>query len=259
MRTITYILKRLLHSILVLLGLSILIFIIARVVPGDPARMALGPRAPEDVVERFREDLHLNDPIYVQYYHWIKGAIRGDFGYSILTKRSVTTDIKEFFPATLELMLLTGLIMSVLGILLGIASARNANKWPDNVVRVFSYLGVCTPAYVFAILFLLIFGYLLNILPTIGRLSPWIDHPPTVTGLMTVDSLIAADFRAFWDALKHLIMPSLAPRNSTTSNQLSPWIDSLALAIAFEMASSYESVDVPTSSIFLIELRSIWR
>lgn len=210
MRIVKYILKRLLHSILVLLGLSILIFIIARVVPGDPARMALGPRAPEEVVERFREDLHLNDPIFVQYFHWIKGAVRGDFGYSIFTKRSVTTDIREFFPATLELMLLTGLIMSVLGILLGIASARNANKWPDNVVRVFSYLGVCTPAYVFAILFLLIFGYLLNILPTIGRLSPWIDHPPTVTGLMTIDSLIAGDFRAFLDALQHLIMPSVA-------------------------------------------------
>jgi len=210
MRIVKYILKRLLHSILVLLGLSILIFIIARVVPGDPARMALGPRAPEEVVERFREDLHLNDPIFVQYFHWIKGAVRGDFGYSIFTKRSVTTDIREFFPATLELMLLTGLIMSVLGILLGIASARNANKWPDNVVRVFSYLGVCTPAYVFAILFLLIFGYLLNILPTIGGLSPWIDHPPTVTGLMTIDSLIAGDFRAFLDALQHLIMPSVA-------------------------------------------------
>jgi len=172
--------------------------------------MALGPRAPEQVVEKFREDLHLNDPIYVQYYHWLKGAVRGDFGYSIFTKRSVTTDIKEFFPATLELMLLTGIIMAVFGILLGILSARHANKWLDNIVRVFSYLGVCTPAYVFAILFLLIFGYFLQILPTIGRLSPWLDHPPTITGLMTVDSLLAGNFRAFGDALKHLIMPSLA-------------------------------------------------
>jgi peptide/nickel transport system permease protein len=210
MRFVKYVLKRLAHSILVLLGLSILIFVIARVVPGDPARMALGPRAPEQVVEKFREDLHLNDPIYVQYYHWLKGAVRGDFGYSIFTKRSVTTDIKEFFPATLELMLLTGIIMAVFGILLGILSARHANKWLDNIVRVFSYLGVCTPAYVFAILFLLIFGYFLQILPTIGRLSPWLDHPPTITGLMTVDSLLAGNFRAFGDALKHLIMPSLA-------------------------------------------------
>jgi peptide/nickel transport system permease protein len=172
--------------------------------------MALGPRAPEEVVQRFREELHLDDPIYVQYYHWLKGAIQGDFGYSIFTKRSVSEDIKDFFPATLELMLMTGIIFSVFGIFLGIASARHANKWVDNVVRVFSYLGVCTPAYVFAILFLLIFGYVLQILPTIGRLSPWIDRPPTVTGLMTLDSLIAGNFGAFWDSFKHLIMPSFA-------------------------------------------------
>ena len=210
MRFAKYILKRIGHSILVLFGLSILIFIIARIVPGDPARMALGPRAPEEVVQRFREELHLDDPIYVQYYHWLKGAIQGDFGYSIFTKRSVSEDIKDFFPATLEMMLMTGIIFSVFGIFLGIASARHANKWVDNVVRVFSYLGVCTPAYVFAILFLLIFGYVLQILPTIGRLSPWIDRPPTVTGLMTLDSLIAGNFGAFWDSFKHLIMPSFA-------------------------------------------------
>ena len=199
-----------LHSIFVLLGLSILVFLIARVMPGDPARMALGPRAPESVVERFREELHLNKPIYVQYYYWLKGAVRGDFGMSLFTKRSVAADIKEFFPATLELMLFTGIVMSVFGILLGIVSARYANKWPDNVIRVISYMGVCTPAFVFAILFLFIFGYILNLLPTIGRLSPWIDRPSTITGLITIDSLIAGNLRAFFDGLKHLIMPGMA-------------------------------------------------
>ncbi len=193
-----------------LLGLSILVFLIARVMPGDPARMALGPRAPESVVERFREELHLNKPIYVQYYYWLKGAVRGDFGMSLFTKRSVAADIKEFFPATLELMLFTGIVMSVFGILLGIVSARYANKWPDNVIRVISYMGVCTPAFVFAILFLFIFGYILNLLPTIGRLSPWIDRPSTITGLITIDSLIAGNLRAFFDGLKHLIMPGMA-------------------------------------------------
>ncbi len=193
-----------------LLGLSILVFLIARVMPGDPARMALGPRAPESVVERFREELHLNKPIYVQYYYWLKGAVRGDFGMSLFTKRSVAADIKEFFPATLELMLFTGIVMSVFGILLGIVSARYANKWPDNVIRVISYMGVCTPAFVFAILFLFIFGYILNLLPTIGRLSPWIDRPSTITGLITIDSLIAGNLQAFFDGLKHLIMPSMA-------------------------------------------------
>ena len=193
-----------------LLGLSILVFLIARVMPGDPARMALGPRAPESVVERFREELHLNKPIYVQYYYWLKGAVRGDFGMSLFTKRSVTADIKEFFPATLELMVFTGIVMSVFGILLGIVSARYANKWPDNVIRVISYMGVCTPAFVFAILFLFIFGYILNLLPTIGRLSPWIDHPSTITGFITIDSLIAGNLQAFFDGLKHLIMPGMA-------------------------------------------------
>ena len=202
--------KRFLHSVLVLFGLSILVFVIARVIPGDPARMALGPRAPESVVQKFRENLHLDKPLYIQYYYWLAGALRGDLGMSLFTKRQVAEDIKEFFPATFELMLFTGLVMSVFGILLGIVSARYSNRWPDNMVRVFSYLGVCTPAFVFAILFLLLFGYVLQILPTIGRISPAIDRPPTRTGLMTLDSLLAGNFAAFWDAIKHLIMPGVA-------------------------------------------------
>lgn len=210
MRFLKYILKRILHSVLVLLGLSILVFVIARVIPGDPARMALGPRAPETVVQKFRVDLHLDKPIYVQYYYWLRGALQGDLGMSLFTKRPVAADIGEFFPATFELMLFTGIIMSVFGILLGVVSAQYSNRWPDNTIRVFSYLGVCTPAFVFAILFLLLFGYVLQILPTIGRISPSIDRPPTRTGLMTLDSLLAGNIQAFWDSLKHLIMPGVA-------------------------------------------------
>jgi len=210
MRFVLFFARRLLHSIFVLLGLSILVFFIARVVPGDPARMALGPRAPESVVQKYRESLHLDKPLYTQYYYWLKNAIRGDLGMSLFTKRNVTDDIKEFFPATFELMLFAGIIMAFFGLLLGIASARYANKWPDNLVRVLSYMGVCTPAFVFAILFLLLFGYVLNLLPTIGRLSPWIDYPPTFTGLITIDCLIAGNFSGFFDGLKHLIMPAIA-------------------------------------------------
>ncbi|MCP4397381.1 MAG: ABC transporter permease, partial [bacterium] len=207
---IKFISHRLLHSLFVLLGLSILIFLIARVMPGDPARMALGPRAPESVVENFSKSLHLDKPLYIQYYYWLKGALRGDFGQSIFTRRDVAEDIKEFLPATLELMLLCGVIMAVFGILLGVISARYADTWIDNGIRIFSYLGIVTPAFVFAILFLLLFGYILNILPTAGRLSPWLTRPPTVTGLLTIDSLLVGDITAFFDALKHLLMPALA-------------------------------------------------
>jgi peptide/nickel transport system permease protein len=148
--------------------------------------------------------------VYTQYYFWLTGALRGDLGMSLFTKRQVSDDVREFFPATFELMLFTGLVMSVFGILLGILSARHSNRWPDNLVRVFSYLGVCTPAFVFAILFLLLFGYVFQILPTIGRISPAIARPPTRTGLMTLDSLLAGNLAAFWDAIKHLIMPGVA-------------------------------------------------
>ena len=210
MRLLVYFGKRLLHSVFVLAGLSILVFVIARVMPGDPARMALGPRTPEAVVQKFRASLHLDKPIYVQYYYWVKNALSGNFGLSIVTKRDVANDIREFLPATFELVLFAGVLMAFFGILLGILSARYSNKWPDNIVRVISYLGVCTPAFVFAILFLLVFGYLLNVLPTIGRLSSGLEYPPVVTGLVTIDSLLSGNLRAFFDAFKHLLMPGFA-------------------------------------------------
>jgi peptide/nickel transport system permease protein len=210
MNFLKFFLKRLAHSIFVLLGLSIFVFVIARVIPGDPARMALGPRAPEEVVQKYRQELHLDKPIYVQYYYWLKGAIHGNFGRSLFTKRMVADDIREFLPATLELITFTGIVMAVFGILFGVVSARYANRWPDNTVRIFSYLGVCTPSFVFAIIFLLIFGYMFNLLPTMGRLSPSVTYPHKITGFITIDSLIEGNFRAFFDGLKHLLMPGLA-------------------------------------------------
>jgi peptide/nickel transport system permease protein len=210
MSFLNFLARRLGYSIFVLLGLSILVFLIARVMPGDPARMALGPRAPEWAVENFKKSLHLDKPLYAQYYYWAKGALRGNFGKSIFTRRDVAADVKEFFPATMELILFAGVIMAVFGILLGVMSSRYANRWPDNVIRVISYMGVVTPAFVFAILFLLLFGYVLDLLPTAGRLSPSITRPPIITGLITIDGLIAGNFAAFFDALKHLLMPGVA-------------------------------------------------
>jgi len=202
--------RRAIHSIFVLWGLSIVIFVISRVMPGDPARMAVGARAPQWVVDNLREQMHLDEPLYAQYYYWLRDAMHGDFGISLVTRRPVADDIKEFFPATLELALFAGVIMGTGGILLGTFSARHKDEWLDNVVRIISYLGVVTPAFVFAILFLLLFGMTLEWMPTMGRLSPSIPRPPQVTGLMTIDSLLAGDLHAFFDAMWHLILPALA-------------------------------------------------
>lgn len=210
MRTIKFIVKRLIYSILVLVGLSILIFVIARVMPGHPARMALGARAPEWAIERLREEMHLNEPLYVQYYCWAKGALHGDFGMSLVTRRGVADDIKEFFPASLELALYAGIFMGIIGITLGTISGWYSNTWIDNLVRVISYIGIVTPSFVFAIFFVLIFGYVLEIFPTMGRIAPDLIPPPRITGMITLDALITGDFSIFLDALKHLFLPAIS-------------------------------------------------
>jgi len=205
-----FLIKRLVLSVFVLLGLSILIFTISRVLPGDPVRMALGSRAPEWAVENMRREMHLDEPLYKQYVFWLSGAVRGDLGTSLVTRRAVSTDVAEFLPATLELALFAAVIMAVFGVLFGAIAGRFRNTWVDNVIRIFSYIGVVTPSFVFAILFVLLFGYLLRIFPTIGRLSPWILRPPTVTGLMTIDALISGNFAALGDAIHHMILPALS-------------------------------------------------
>jgi peptide/nickel transport system permease protein len=210
MRMSTFILKRLSYTIFVLFGLSILIFIIARVLPGDPARLALGPRAPDWAVENLRQQLHLNEPLYIQYFYWVRDAVRGSLGESLVTRRDVLTDVQEFLPATLELITLSALLVVGLAIPIGMVAGRRANSWFDNLVRVLSYVGVAVPSFVVAIVFLLVFGFELNIAPSIGRISPNIVAPPTVTGFITIDSLISGNITAFYDAVVHLILPALA-------------------------------------------------
>lgn len=203
-------LKRIGLSIFVLFGLSILIFFISRVVPGDPARLALGPRAPEWAVENLRQEMHLDKPLYVQYALWLNGFVHGDLGKSLVTRRPVTIDIKEFLPATLEIVILSAIVLLVGGVFLGIISAKFTNTWLDGLIRIISYLGIVSPAFVWAIIFVLIFGYALPIFPTMERLSPGVTAPPTVTGMYTVDSLLAGDMSTFVDAFKHLVLPAIA-------------------------------------------------
>jgi len=210
MSLLSYLAKRLVLAIGVLIGLSILLFLIARVLPGDPARIALGPRAPEYAIENLRKQMNLDKPLYTQYYLWISSLMKGDLGISLLSRRPVQDDIKEYFPATFEEVLLAAIILSVSGISLGILAAKYSNTWLDGIVRIFAYLGIITPAFVWAIILLLIFGYWIPIFPLQGRISPGVPLPPTITGMLTLDSLLTGNLVAFWDALKHLILPSLA-------------------------------------------------
>ncbi len=201
--------RKMAYSIFTLLGISILIFTIARVLPGDPARLALGPRAPEEVVEQYRAALRLNEPLYIQYFAWLSDVFRGRLGISLVTFRDVTTDILEFLPATLEL-LIFALIIDVIGAFaLGVISGRRPNSLVDNLVRIFSYAGIAIPSFVWAIILQLVLASWLDLLPAYGRLSLGYDVR-RITGLVTLDSILQGNLPAFLDALSHLIIPSLA-------------------------------------------------
>ena len=165
------VIERVIAYILVLFGLSILVFILVRVMPGDTARIALGPRAPEETVEALRERMHLKDPIPVQYGYWLRDMLKGDFGESIITKRPVAQDIKSFLPATLEIAVLAAVLIAIFGIVLGVVSTKYAGKWQDGIIRTLSYFGIVAPAFMWGVLIMLLFAYLVPILPVSGRLT----------------------------------------------------------------------------------------
>src|SRR5262249_3451525 len=147
-----------LGSLLTLVGVSMLIFGIARVIPGDPARLALGPAATNDEVREYSERLGLNRPVSVQYVDYVRGLLHGDMGASLFTNRPVLDDIREGFPATFELVLSAALIMVVFGLALGVLSGWFRYGPIDHVTRVFSLMGIVTPTFVWAIFLMLIFS-----------------------------------------------------------------------------------------------------
>jgi peptide/nickel transport system permease protein len=201
--------KRFGTSLVVLIGVSLLIFAIARVIPGDPARIALGPNATADAVAALRERLHLNDTFIEQYGYFLADLFRGDLGISLYTNRPVMTDIAQFLPATLELVIVSGIMMVAFGLPLGILSARYRGTWIDHTVRLVTLLGVSAPGFVWAVILMLAFSYYLQIFPIAGRISDSMTIQ-SVTGFLMIDTLIAGNFKAFGNAAWHLILPAFA-------------------------------------------------
>ncbi|GMG97227.1 ABC transporter permease [Tepidimicrobium xylanilyticum] len=208
---VNYIIKRLVLSILVIFGVSILIFTISRIIPGDPARLALGPRATAEAVEALRKEMNLDEPLLKQYVLWLKDVLNGDLGRSLTSKRPVSMDIKQFLPATIELMIFAALLMVIFAFLLGILSAKYKNSLFDGILRIFTYTGIALPAFVVATLLLLLFGFVWEgVIPVLGRLSPGVEPPPHITGLYVLDSILSGRFSTAWDAFLHLLLPATA-------------------------------------------------
>jgi ABC-type dipeptide/oligopeptide/nickel transport system permease component len=205
-----YLLRRLIGLVVVLIGLSVVIFVVARLVPGDPARIALGPLATPEQVAQLRDEMGLNKPAILQYIDYVSGVVRGNLGMSLLTNRPVASDLVQALPATLELVLFTLLLMATVSVPMGIVAARNHNTWVDNASRLVSLFGVVTPGFVLAILLQLFASHYQSFLPLTGRLSNDLGFVPDITRLALVDSLLKGRLDAFADALAHILLPSVA-------------------------------------------------
>jgi len=211
-RKLEFILRRLLTSVLVLIGVSVITFLLARVVPSNAAVLYIGPKARAEDIARVTHQLGLDRPLPVQYLIYMRDLLHGDLGTSIGTKRPVLQEILDRAPATLEL-LFTGMLLAVLiGIPLGVLSARWQGKPLDVFVRMVSILGVSMPAFYLGLMFQIIFFRNLHLLPLTGRVSSdlrFISPIQTITHFMILDSLLTHNWVGLKDALLHIILPAI--------------------------------------------------
>jgi peptide/nickel transport system permease protein len=204
-----FVVRRLLLLVPILVGLSILVFFWIRALPGGPAQALLGERATAQSIEEIEEQYGLDEPVYVQYWTYVKTVGTGDFGTSVTTRRPVVDELEQRFPATVELALVALMFAVSFGIPLGFIAAKKYGGVVDHASLFVSLLGVSIPVFFLAILLKYIFAVQLGLLPTVGRISATIDleHP---TNFYLLDALLAGDLEAAWDVIKHMILPAIA-------------------------------------------------
>jgi peptide/nickel transport system permease protein len=204
-----FIVRRLLLLVPILLGLSILVFFWIRALPGNPAIALLGERATPAAIEQINKQYGLDEPVFVQYWRYLKRSASGDFGNSTRTRRPVMEELRQRFPATIELALAAMFFAVSVGIPLGFLAAKRYGGSLDHASLVLSLLGISIPVFFLGIVLKYVFAVKLGWLPTVGRLSVLITIPHP-TNFYVLDSILAGNFAAFWDVVKHLILPAIA-------------------------------------------------
>jgi peptide/nickel transport system permease protein len=208
----SFIVRRLMLAVIVLVMVSTGTFFLAQAAPGDPVETLLGDRSAGNPEIRAAAEKRygFDKPIPVQFVTYIKNLFQGDLGESISTRRPVMTDLRQFVPGTLELTLAAMFFSLGVGIPLGILAAVKRDRWPDLVARLVALSGTSVPVFWLSLLLLYLFFFKLHWLPGPGRIDIGMEQPHKVTGLITVDAIIAGDWQALWSAIKHLILPAVA-------------------------------------------------
>jgi peptide/nickel transport system permease protein len=199
--------RRLAFMLFVLWGVTLVTFLLSHVVPADPARLMAGPRATPATVERLRQFYGLNDPLWQQYVRYLSDILHGNLGFSFVTRRNVRTDIASFLPATLELAGISLFVGFLAGVVFGTWFAARRGGALDASGRVFAIVGLSLPAFWLALLLQLLFHTRLGWLPLGGQLDAGTTPPPTITGMVALDSLLTFNIPALLDSLRHLVLP----------------------------------------------------
>lgn len=202
--------KRSILMLGMLLGLLVITFSISHIAPGDPAALAAGPDATQEMIDQVREEYGFDKPLVEQFFLYVGGIFEGNLGRSVYTTRPVAQDLMVYFPATLELVIYSILFAIVLGVPMGVISAVKQNGWVDNLVRFISSSGVGLPMFWLGLMLQLYFGLQLGWFPLGGRLDLMTDPPTTITGMYTIDALLTLKFNVFFEALHHMVLPAIA-------------------------------------------------
>ncbi|WP_197525241.1 ABC transporter permease [Symbiobacterium thermophilum] len=206
---VRYLAKRIGLAIPTALGVLVVIFVLMRAIPGDPARLMLGERASPEAVAALREQMGLNDPLYVQFFTFLGDVLRGDLGVSLQSRQPVTAELMARYPATVELAIFAMLLASVLGILAGVVSAVWRNSLLDYGVMAAALVGVSMPIFWLGLVLMMLFSVRLHWLPAGGRLDARMIWDGA-TQFVVLESLVRGHWTVFVTGLRHLILPGIA-------------------------------------------------
>jgi len=202
-------LRRLVSLPVVLLGMTVVTFAVTHIVPGDPARLQAGPHASEAQVQVLRHRYGYDQPLVQQYVTYMGDLLHGNLGDSITTRRPVSEDLRQFFPATIELTVAAMLIVVVVGLPLGMLGGLRRGRVPDHLSRLFAIVAVSMPVFWLGIVLQILFYEKANVLPVGGRLDPSLLPPTHATGLYVIDAIWSGDTVALRSSLSHLILPAI--------------------------------------------------
>ena len=206
---VIFLLRRAVLLVAMLFGLATITFVITNVAPGDPAMLIAGPNATADMVATIKREYGLDRPVLEQFWIFIQNILQGDLGRSLVSTRPVLDELLRYFPATLELVLVSMTLGILIGVPFGMLSALYKDSWLDHLVRILSVSGVALPAFWFGLLLQLLFAVQLGLLPVTGRLELTTVPPDPITHLLLVDSLLRGQLDVFQEALQHILLPAV--------------------------------------------------